>query len=319
MCYARAQYSFAATSPHRPAFAGVARRCLEKFTQFTNHRVEHLAVPFDDHHVFALMHTAETARPAPAVVLIPGMDMVKEDYTYFAEQLYTSHGIHAIAIDGPGQGESLTGGLRVTVDNYERAVSTVIDLLVRRPEVDADRIAVWGVSMGAYWALRAAAHDRRLKAAATTVGFYGDVDTLFGRAQPSYKRNYMGMAGYEDASAFDADIAEHMGLDGLSERITCPVLFSFGEFDELSNLPDAVRAFDKIQAPKEMFVWEDEFHPLGRVLPEALRIGRSWISRALGGGFAPGHDFRVYTHRDGRAVPGTGLPPWWSPAPGRDA
>ncbi len=46
----------------------------------------------------------------------------------------------------------------------EKPVSKVIDYLVSRPDVDMDKLAVFGPSLGGYTAARAAAHDKRIKA-----------------------------------------------------------------------------------------------------------------------------------------------------------
>ena len=74
--------------------------------------------------------------------------MFKEDWHQTIETMVLPKGWAAFAIDGPGQGESLTNGLKVGLDNYESAISKVIDWLIDRPEVDSDNIMLMGVSMG---------------------------------------------------------------------------------------------------------------------------------------------------------------------------
>ena len=56
--------------------------------------------------------------------------------------------MNLMVMDGPGQGISNLRKIRVTPDNYERAGSAVIDYLLTRPEVDPERFAIAGVSMG---------------------------------------------------------------------------------------------------------------------------------------------------------------------------
>jgi len=65
------------------------------------------------------------------------------------------------AIDGPGQGESLARKIWVDEENYGRAGKAAIDYLVKRPEVDPDRIGIHGISMGSYWGPLIAIHDSR--------------------------------------------------------------------------------------------------------------------------------------------------------------
>lgn len=314
MCFGRAQYSFLVEDPRRLAFSQAAARCVAAMADLNPTPIERLSVPFEGKQISALLHLADAEGPAPVVVLLPGMDMVKEEWTFNAQRQFAERGIHALALDGPGQGETLTGGLRVTSDNYERATSVVIDELVARPEIDADQIVLWGVSMGAYWGMRVAAHEPRLKAAATTVGFYGDAETIFDRAQPSFKRNFMNMTGIHDEEVFNREILAKMPLTDLVGEISCPVLMSMGEFDELANVVNALELFEKIEAPKDFVVWEGEFHPLGGVMPEAIALARSFLDRALDGSLAADRDVRAFMRTDGEVDFGSGLPSWW-PAP----
>ncbi|MBI1990447.1 MAG: hypothetical protein HYS65_12100 [Betaproteobacteria bacterium] len=63
-----------------------------------------------------------------------------------------------MAFDGPGQGESeYDFAIR---GDYEVAVKAVIDWLEPRPDIDAGKIGLWGVSLGGYYAPRAALRRR---------------------------------------------------------------------------------------------------------------------------------------------------------------
>jgi pimeloyl-ACP methyl ester carboxylesterase len=311
MAYGRAQYAFLTSDPRRRGFAQASARCVEAMAELNPTPIERVTAPFEGKQISTLLHLAEVDGPAPVVLLLPGMDMVKEEWTFIAQRHFVPRGIHAIALDGPGQGQSLTEGLTVTTDNYERAASAVIDAIVEHPKIDSDRILLWGVSMGAYWGMRVAAHEPRLKAAATTVGFYGDAETIFDRAQPSFKRNFMNMTGIFDEERFDREIMANMPLTELVGKISCPVLMSMGEFDELANVTGALELFEKIDAPKDFVVWEGEFHPLGGVMAEAIALARSFLDRALDGSLAADRDIRAFMRADGEVDFGSGLPSWW--------
>jgi pimeloyl-ACP methyl ester carboxylesterase len=238
--------------------------------------------------------------------------MIKEDYIYAAERYYTSRGIVALSIEGPGQGETRANGLTVDLTNYERAISRYLDHLASLPQVDPARIGMFGISMSGYWGSRAAATDPRLAALAAFEAVTGDFSTIFERAQPTFKNNYMFMAGYADEDAFDRELVARMPLGDLVAQISCPVLYGIGEFDELTPLDQALASYERIRAPKEMRVYEDEFHPLGGTAAEVFRFGAEWLERALNGEFRePGRDVRHYVHRDGRTTDGTAIPTWW--------
>ncbi|MFJ3671091.1 alpha/beta hydrolase [Streptomyces sp. NPDC090106] len=312
--WGRAQYSFFdSQDPRKAAFRRHADHCVARLGELRDGRVRRVVLDFEGKHLYGLLHLpAGEVRNRPAVILGPGMDMIKEDYIYAAERYYTSRGMVALSIEGPGQGESRANGLTVDLTNYERALGTYLDHLSDLPEVDGDRIGMFGISMSGYWGLRAAAQDPRLAALATFEAVTGDFDTIFERAQPSFKSNYMYMSGYTDEDRFDRDLARRMPLGDLVNRITVPTLVGIGEFDELTRLEQALATYERIRAPKEMRVYENEFHPLGGVAAEIFRFGAEWLERALDGDLCePGRDARHYVHRDGDTTDGTANPTWW--------
>ncbi|GAA2262985.1 MULTISPECIES: alpha/beta hydrolase [Kitasatospora] len=312
--WGRAQYSvFDASDPRKAAMREHANHCVERLGALRGGRVRRVVLDFEGGRIHGLLHLpAGEVKGAPAVILGPGMDMIKEDYIYAAERYYTSRGMVALSIEGPGQGESRANGLAVDLANYERAIGRYLDHLVALPEVDPARIGMFGISMSGYWGSRAAATDRRLAALAAFEAVTGDFRTIFEGAQPTFKNNYMYMAGYTDEQAFDRDLAERMPLGDLVGSIECPVLYGIGEFDELTPLEQAIESFERIAAPKELRVYENEFHPLGGVAAEVFRFGAEWLERALNGEFAEtGRDVRHYVHRDGRTTDHTADPAWW--------
>lgn len=308
--WAHAHYTIGDPADTRKA---IFRRHVNDCVARLGDRVRRVVLDFDGGHLYGLLHLpAGEVRDAPAVILGPGMDMMKEDYLLAARQYYTSNGIVALSIDGPGQGESRVDGVPLDLTNPERALSRFIDHLTALPEVDADRIGMFGISMSGYWGHRLAATDRRLRALASFEGVTGDFATIFERAQPSFKANFMRMAGYTGEAAFDRDLAARLPLGDLVTEISCPVLVGVGEFDELSQLDQVLATYEKMTAPKEIRVYEDEFHPLGGVAAEVLRFGADWLARALDGELAePGRDARHYVRRDGTITSGSADPTWW--------
>jgi hypothetical protein len=312
--WGRAQYSvFDAAVPRKAAFRKHANHCVERLGTLRGGRVRRVVLDFEGKQIYGLLHLPPgEVREAPAVILGPGIDMIKEDYIYAADRYYAPRGIVALSIEGPGQGESRAGGLTVDLTNYERAISRYIDHLASLPEVDATRIGMFGISMNGYWGLRAAATDHRLAALAAFEAVTGDFATIFERAQPTFKNNYMFMSGYSDEEAFDRELVARLPLGDMVAGITCPVFYGIGEFDELTQLEQAMASYERITAPKEMRVYENEFHPLGGVAAEVFRFGAEWVERALNGEFAEvGRDVRHYVHRDGRTTDGTANPTWW--------
>ena len=73
---------------------------------------------------------------------------------------------------------------------------------------------------------------------------------------------FMYMAGYEDEERFDDEVVKDMTVRGHLDKITCPTLLVTGEFDPLCPLEDAIEAYEDLKVPKEMWVFENQYHPL---------------------------------------------------------
>src|SRR5204863_6438384 len=83
---------------------------------------------------------------------------------------FLRRGMAVLAIDGPGQGEmEFEYPLRY---DYEVPIRYAIDYLENRKDVNAGRIGLMGVSLGGYFAPRAAAFEPRVKAAIGVAGAY---------------------------------------------------------------------------------------------------------------------------------------------------
>jgi 2,6-dihydroxypseudooxynicotine hydrolase len=95
------------------------------------------------------------------------LDSVKEELHSYGDD-FLRRGMAVLAIDGPGQGEmEFEYPMRF---DYEVPVRYAINYLERRPDVDANRVGLMGVSLGGYYAPRAAAFEPRLKAAIANCG-----------------------------------------------------------------------------------------------------------------------------------------------------
>ena len=86
---------------------------------------------------------------------INGLDSRKED---LAESFgaILPFGVGYLAVDGPGTGQN---PIKVS-ETADRVLSKVIDYAQSRPEIDKNRIAIHGVSWGAYWATKMAIIER---------------------------------------------------------------------------------------------------------------------------------------------------------------
>ena len=283
--YREAQHSiFQDDSREKIFLHGKHVECFEKVVEYAELPVEKVEIPWEGASIQARFHLLKDRRRASAVLFIPGMDMTKETFPNPLANPFARRGMHALAIDGPGQGISNLRKIRVTDDNYERAASAAIDFLVSRPEVDPEKIAIVGSSFGSHWGPRTAARDQRVKVLATNHAVMGSKRPIFEEASPRFKQMFMYMAGLSDEEAFDR-MAERMTTVGYGARITCPTLTVTGEYDPLCHLEDALDFFDELAGPKELWVFENEFHRVsskeGIAGLEIYPFMADWVNDAL--------------------------------------
>ena len=261
------------------------KEMVDRRSALSTYPIERVEVPFDDGKTIScLLHLLPDRRKAPCVIYVPGMDQTKEYFPKAMNSLGINRGMHVISMDGPGQGNSNIQKIRAVGDNYERAGAAVIDYLMTRKEVDSDKIGIYGVSMGSYWSLRLASYDHRPAAVASGVATFNPNNTIFSVSSPRFKQMFMYMAGMDDEDEFD-EMANKMTVKGYVDKVKCPTLLSTGEFDPLCPLEDALEVYGDIKSRKELWVIEDQFHPLWNI-PNLGKLDchhyiMDWLERAL--------------------------------------
>ena len=236
--------------------------CYAKFIEYAPRHIEKVEIPLDGKTIPALLHLPdkEISGKYPCVVAIPGMDNFKETQVFLHGDKLLSRGLAVLSVDAPGQGESLTRNIKVTLDNSDRAGKSIMDFLLSRPEIDGSRIAIQGVSMGSYWVPRMVAYDGRYKAASVTaICQEPGMRTLFEAQSPAFKMRYMWMAGIYDEDEFDA-YASKMTLEGIAAKITCPYLTTAGEDDPFSPIQYTYDFHKELAGPNQLTVYEGFGH-----------------------------------------------------------
>ena len=308
--YGRTHYSFYGEDPRRMRYLDKLIKTFQEVIELSAHAVNRVVLPFEVKQLHGLFEYNHDAIKQPCVICLPGMDMFKEDWHAVMRERILPRGWTGFSMDGPGQGESLTRGLKLSIDNYDRALSVVIDWLVQQPQVDPQRIVIIGSSMGSWWGARAAAVEPRIKAVSGNMAFLGDkqVDT----AQPSFLANLSFMTGISDVEALHRFISE-MSLTNIVPNVKVPYLIVAGENDELTSLESTVAIYKRFGGAKELWVYEREFHPLGPTTAEWLDASLDWLGQAMEGGIAPNHERQLFITKAGQYIEGSGEPSWWHP------
>lgn len=118
--------------------------------------VERLEVPYEGGVLPAIRRRARGPRHG-TVVAFGGFDSIVEEFDPIWRGVCAA-GFDVVAFDGPGQGGARTRSGIVHTHDWERPVAAVADHL------GLARFALVGLSMGGYWAIRAAAFEPRVAA-----------------------------------------------------------------------------------------------------------------------------------------------------------
>jgi len=287
-------------NPKRIAWQEKKRACYDKFIRYAGRPIERVEFPYDGKLAQALLHLPPNMKPGekvPCVMYIPGMDGVKEDNPMNNDPLL-ERGVAILAVDGPGQGETRERGIKCTASNCADVGKLACDYLVKRPEIDADRLGVMGSSMGSYWAPRVVAAEPRFKACAVSgVCVEPGQYAIFNMSSPTFKLNYMYMAGYDDEAAFD-EFARTLTLEGIGAKIACPYMIVAGEDDEHCDMKFVYALMEEIRSPKLLVVYEGEKHSIRNPRARVLLI--NWLADRLAG--KPFKSEKIYVETSGKEV-----------------
>lgn len=165
------------------------------------------------------------------VVVVPGLDSSKEEFHDVTETLL-ARGTAVFAMDGPGQGVR-AATTTITAD-YHHVLSGVVDALHRR--LGPVPVGVVGLSLGGYYAAWSAAHEPRIRAAATVSGPHrltGWDDTVLFVRETLTQR-----AGSARAAR---DFLARIDLRGVAGRIGVPLLVVDGAADMIPGVENGAR------------------------------------------------------------------------------
>ena len=126
-------------------------RAYQKASKHLDPALEVVEIICDDLSIKAHFRVPEQSAPVPAVLIMCGADVFKEDRGWAAE-LALKNGLAALVMDAPGTGENQFPWAPESVVAWEAA----IDYLMERPEIDQSRVGAFGISRGGYSVLQLA-------------------------------------------------------------------------------------------------------------------------------------------------------------------
>jgi len=188
-------------------------------------------------------------RRATAIV-IGGGDMTAEELYFFTGAAAVRRGYNALLVELPGQRGAYYSDPELTFrPDIHVQLGYVVDYLLTREDVDAERLSLTGYSMGGLFVPRAVAFEKRIKAAVTsslTPSFVPSIRSLIGLDADDSDAQETDLESRVDLSSPMArlllgDVRERFGmldrpikdfldylgefdLWGLEDKITCALL-----------------------------------------------------------------------------------------------
>jgi esterase FrsA len=251
--------------PSSPGKQRSYEKALEAFldhAKFYDPPLEVVHIPFEGKEIIGYLRLPKNRKgPVPLVIAVNGLDSRKEDLTESFSAILP-FGVGYLAVDGPGTGQA---PIKVT-ENSDRMLSKVIDYAQSRPEIDQNRIAIHGVSWGAYWATKMAIVERgRLRGASAQSppideffqkdflmnSLLGNREYLFDQV-PALMSILQGVNTLDEMAAYLPKLSlVHQGLLG---KPMAPMLILAGVLDTQVPISDEYLLLSKGDTPKLAWV-----------------------------------------------------------------
>jgi esterase FrsA len=282
-------------SPGKKKAYAKALEAFQAHTKFLDPPLQVVHITFEGKEIVGYLRLPKNASgPVPLVIAVNGLDSRKEDLSEsFAAIL--PFGVGFLAVDGPGTGQA---PIKVS-EHADRMLSAVIDYAQSRPEVDKARLAIHGVSWGAYWATKMAIVERaRLRGTSAQsppveAFFQKDflMNSLIGNREYLFDQVPALMSIIEGANSIDdmAEVFPKLSLvkQGLLGQPMAPMLVIGGVLDTQVPISDLYLLLSKGDTPKTAWINPQGGH-LGRqvkVWPDPVifkEVIIPWLVRTLG-------------------------------------
>ena len=219
-------------------------------------RIEPVEIPYEGKSLPALyVHAEGREERKPAMIFFDGFDITKEIQYFKGVPDLVARGIACLIVDGPGNGEAIRYRNFPLHHETERYATAAYDYLAARKEIDPKRIGVMAISLGGYYAPRAAAFEQRFACCIAWGAQWDYWQTWHDRFEriarsttPSLSVPWQHLLWVFNVKTKEEAMKrlEPFRLDGVVQKITCPFLMVHGEGDQQIPLPVAKACFDAV-------------------------------------------------------------------------
>lgn len=242
-------------------------------------KIESVTIPFEGSSLHGYFIPSQPR--SPTLIAFGGADATCEEVYFNTGFEAHSRGFNVLMVDGPGQGYTLRFPKLYAIFDYERAVAAVIDFLQRNKSnfVDSKSIGMIGRSMGGYYASRAAAMEKRIRAVIIWDAIFNIEEDVYDYF-PNVRRALNWDLGVDSEKDARTKLAK-FNLKGVAERITCPALIVHGSEDYVSSPKAAEKLYAAIEAKDKQLKWYKAGHGVSAYRAEATALALDWMKTRL--------------------------------------
>jgi 2,6-dihydroxypseudooxynicotine hydrolase len=277
VCYHFSKFVFVADVAQMKAAHARAVECRNLALPLLDPPGERVAIPYQGKQLYGNLRKPAGATKSPVVVMCMGLDSAKEEMDAY-ESVFLARGMATLAFDGPGQGEA-EYDIPIRGD-YEVAVKAVVDYLQARADVDASRIGLWGVSLGGYYAPRAAAFEKRVKACISLSGPF-EWSEYFDKL-PALTRDTFKVRSKSRDDAEARARAKTLTLKDAAKNIICPLYVVAGKQDRIVPWEESERLAAAASGPVVRCFIEDGNHVANNRGYRYRFQSADWMAKQLG-------------------------------------
>ncbi|MGD0455121.1 MAG: alpha/beta fold hydrolase [Solirubrobacteraceae bacterium] len=312
--YRAAMFSLAPGDERLDAYLTQSRELFHAAAPLCAETIEIVEVPYGDVSLPGYFLAAPGA-DGRTLLVVNGGDSTNEELVHWVGFAAVARGWNCLIFEGPGQWSAFQQHPELPLrPDFEVPVGAAVDYLVAREDVDPDRIALAGYSLGAMLAARAAAFEPRIRACVCD-GLVTDVNAAWEAVMPAAVRNApqrlfdLLFTSFEKVSPQLASFANHyrwifnvekpheifeawkpFNVNGLAPSIACPLLVLYGEAEVAQSGEqvgvDVLRWLSELRGPltMRMFDYEDGWaatHCQVGALSAMQAVVLDWLETAI--------------------------------------
>jgi len=277
-----------------PLKAEVSADCARAYRKACEHLdppLEVVEIECEGRSIRAHFRAPRGKGPVPAVLIMCGSDMFKEDRGW-ASEFALEHGLATLVMDAPGTGENPFPWAPESVKAWVAA----IDWLAARPEVDAKQIGAFGISRGGYSVMQLAGTYPEMVRAVVAIaghpfGYRMSEDEMQAVVDARNARSTFVFGAPGDPPSFERwsvkrenEVFARWSLSelGILDRITQPLLLINGKHDHLAPIGNIYFMLENGPVTgREARVYPDDGHCAFKHYREWAPASFAWLKEKL--------------------------------------